>query len=67
VTIQFKNDDPGVPHNVEIKDGSGAEVFKGEIITGPAEASYAVPPLKAGSYTFACTVHPNMTGTLTVQ
>ena len=30
-------------------------------------ASYAVPPLKAGTYTFVCTVHPNMTGTLTVQ
>jgi cytochrome c oxidase subunit 2 len=67
VTIHFKNDDANVPHNVEIKDGSGAEVFKGQIITGPAEASYSVPPLKAGTYTFACTVHPNMTGTLTVQ
>jgi plastocyanin len=26
-----------------------------------------VPPLQAGPYTFICTVHPNMTGTLTVQ
>jgi cytochrome c oxidase subunit 2 len=66
-TIHFKNDDNAVPHNVEIKDASGGVAFKGEIITGPAEASYAVPPLKAGAYTFVCTVHPNMTGTLTVQ
>jgi len=66
-TIHFKNDDNGVPHNVEIKDGGGAEAFKGDIVTGVTETSYAVPPLPAGSYTFLCTVHPNMTGTLTVQ
>jgi cytochrome c oxidase subunit II len=66
-TIHFKNDDASVPHNVEIKDPSGAVAFKGDIITGPAETSYAVPPLGAGTYTFICTVHPNMTGTLTVQ
>ena len=66
-TIHFKNDDASVPHNVEIKDASGGVAFKGELITGPAETSYAVPPLAAGAYTFICTVHPNMTGTLTVQ
>jgi cytochrome c oxidase subunit 2 len=66
-TIHFKNDDPNVPHNVEIKDASGGVAFKGDIITGPTEISYAIPPLKGGSYTFVCTVHPNMTGTLTVQ
>jgi plastocyanin len=26
-----------------------------------------VPALPAGTYTFACSVHPNMTGTLTVK
>lgn len=67
-TIHFNNADDSVPHNVEIKDGTGASVFKGDIITGPAEASYQVPALKAGTYTFNCTVHPTtMTGTLTVQ
>jgi plastocyanin len=40
-------------------------VAKGAIITGVAEASYDVPALKAGAYTFHCSVHPNMTGTLT--
>jgi plastocyanin len=63
--IDFKNQDQGVPHNVEIKDSSGASKFRGEIITGPAEATYDVPALPAGSYTFVCSVHPNMTGTLT--
>ena len=66
-TIHFVNADAGVPHNVEIKDSAGTSVFKGEIITGQSETTYAVPALAAGTYTFACTVHPNMTGTLTVQ
>jgi cytochrome c oxidase subunit 2 len=67
-TIHFKNEDaPGVPHNIAIKDASGAEVFKGDIIDGGKEINYAVGALAAGSYPFVCTVHPNMTGTLTVQ
>ena len=66
-TIDFKNEDVGMPHNVEIKDSSGGQVFLGKIITGPAEEPYAVTPLKAGAYTFVCTVHANMTGTLTVK
>jgi cytochrome c oxidase subunit II len=65
--IHFKNGDATVPHNVEIKDASGASVFKGDLLTGPGETTYGVKPLAAGKYTFACTVHPNMTGTLTVQ
>lgn len=66
-TIHFRNTDASVPHNVEIKDAGGAVAFKGNIITGPSEASYNIPALAAGTYTFVCTVHPNMTGTLTVQ
>ena len=66
-TIDFNNEDVGMPHNVEIKDAGGTQVFLGKLITGPAKEPYAVPPLKAGAYTFVCTVHPNMTGTLTVQ
>ena len=59
----------GTPHNVSIHKDSptGPEVFKGEIFPGVAEKVYAVPALQAGTYGFACTVHPNMTGTLTVQ
>ena len=65
--LEFDNNDAGIPHNVEIKDASGASMFKGQIITGPAKVSYQVPPLPAGTYMFLCDVHPNMTGTLTVQ
>jgi plastocyanin len=66
--IDFKNNDAGTPHNVAIHEGSptGAEVFKGAIFPGPGERTYDVPALKAGAYAFVCSVHPNMTGTLTV-
>ena len=66
-TIRFDNQDAGVQHNVEIRDEAGAEVFIGEIFPGVAQRDYAVPALAAGAYPFLCTVHPNMTGTLTAQ
>jgi plastocyanin len=65
-TIHFDNKDPGTPHNVEIKDATGQSPWKGDIVTGPIITDYAVPALAAGTYTFVCTVHANMTGTLTV-
>lgn len=64
-TIKFENKE-AVPHNVDIKDGTGMEMFKGDLITGPGSIDYAVPALTAGDYTFVCIVHPNMTGKLKV-
>lgn len=65
-TVAFDNRDPA-PHNLEIRDASGASQFKGEIVSGPAVKVYNVPALAAGQYSFVCSVHPNMTGTLTVK
>jgi mono/diheme cytochrome c family protein/plastocyanin len=65
--IAFDNEDAGTPHDVDIKDASGAEVFKGDIFSGVATKNYDVPALPAGTYTFTCVVHPTMTGTLTAQ
>jgi len=67
--IDFDNKDPGTPHNVAIHKDSptGEEVFKGEIFNGVAKKTYTVKALPAGAYAFVCTVHPTMTGSLTVQ
>jgi cytochrome c oxidase subunit 2 len=66
-TIKFQNNDPSITHNVAIKDSTGQEVFKGEIFAGVDTRIYPIPALKAGAYVFGCSVHPNMTGTLTVK
>jgi plastocyanin len=72
--IHFVNDDPGIPHNVQIFEGTettGTPVFApedNELITGPDEVDYEIPALPAGTYTYNCVVHATaMVGTLTVQ
>ena len=65
--LKFTNNDPGISHNVAITDSTGQQVFKGEIFAGPDSRQYPIPALAAGTYTFACSVHPQMTGTLTVH
>jgi cytochrome c oxidase subunit II len=67
--IEFENKDAGTPHNVAIHQGSptGTEVFQGAIFNGVATKDYDVKALDAGTYSFVCTVHPTMIGTLKVQ
>jgi len=65
-TIHFDNQDASTMHNIVIKDASGNAVFTGDLVTGPAQTDYKVPALPAGTYSFACAVHANMTGTLHV-
>ena len=66
-TIEFVNQDVGTPHDVAFNDGSGVAVWKGEVFNGVATKTYQVPALPAGTYTFFCVVHQNMTGTATLQ
>ena len=54
------------PHNIKISDSTGAEVFKGEIVTNQ-QVTYQVPALAAGAYPFICEVHPDMKGTITAE
>jgi cytochrome c oxidase subunit II len=60
--IAFANNDT-VPHDVGIveTDFNGDDVDPGETIT------YVIPAMEAGTYTFYCTIHPTMEGTLTVN
>lgn len=66
--IAFKNDDgAGITHDIDIRDGSGQVVADQAVIDGGTSANYAYQPLAAGTYTFFCSIHVNMTGTLTVK
>jgi plastocyanin len=53
-----------VPLNVSISRDGGERRFEGAVFSGPGSRWYAVPALAAGTYTFVCDVHPNMTGRL---
>jgi hypothetical protein len=67
-TMALVNEDPGTPHNIELKDASGGIVFQGEVFNGVETRVYDVPALPAGAYSFLCTVHPTtMLGTATLQ
>ena len=68
-TITFDNRDAGTPHNISIYSDSslGEQLFKGDLVTGPATAEYQIPPLPAGEYYFQCDVHPTMSGSVIVS
>lgn len=69
-TLTFENR-VTVPHNVAIHEGSptavGAELWRGELLAGPASVDYALPTLTPASYVFVCSIHPLMVGTLRVE
>ena len=67
-TIHFKNDDAG--RAAQRRDQGRrrrSRCSRATSSTAAAEINYAVPPSRPARYPFVCTVHPNMTGTLTVQ
>ena len=71
-TLVFDNQDATTgPHNAVIEDASAALVpMAGDtaFFTGPDKRTYAVPALKAGTYTLVCQVHPTtMKSTLEVK
>ncbi len=71
VTVNFDNEDAGIPHNFALYDSSAAQntIFRGEIITGPATTNYTfTAPSNPGTYYFQCDVHPTqMNGQFVVK
>jgi plastocyanin len=68
--IDFDNQDAGTPHDIVIHAGdvNGAVVFDGEQFNGVKQMTYDVPALDAGSYTFVCSIHPQlMSGVMTAK
>jgi plastocyanin len=67
-TVTFKNDDQAL-HDVtaDTKDSAGKPIFKSETIEGGKSAPVkGVEFLTTGDYSFYCSVHPFMQGTLHV-
>lgn len=67
-SVNLTNADPSVPHNFAIRAANpdGSDWDPGIIVDGGGSAVYQPPPLPAGDYTFFCSLHVNMTGTLHV-
>lgn len=64
-TIEFTNQDAGLPHNVAIYTEQGGEpLFQGEQFPGEETRVYDVDPVDGGIFFFQCDVHPTtMVGT----
>jgi plastocyanin len=71
VTVNFDNQDSGIPHNFAVYTNSSAStsIFVGQIISGPKTITYKfTAPATPGTYFFRCDVHPTtMTGSFVVQ
>lgn len=59
-TIEFDNQDNGLPHNVSLYDTAGGDkktLYQGELTYGPKKITYQVPAQAAGKYEFICDPH----------
>jgi plastocyanin len=68
LTINFDNKDQAAPHNVAITKATPEGDFIGQPLADAGkQVTYKTPALAAGEYSFYCSVHPNMKGTLTAE
>jgi plastocyanin len=74
-TIDFSNQDPSIPHNVDVytKDPTqggthiGGATDVNDTITGVSSTTYQVNALQPGTYYFQCDVHTVMNGQFVVK
>ncbi len=69
-TIQFDNQDQGLPHNFALYEDESAAtaIFQGDTIEGPDTTEYTFTAPDPGTYFFRCDVHPTqMMGTAIVE
>ncbi len=62
--ILFKNTSSGIPHNVTFDDASASSATSATLQFGD---TWSVKFSTAGTYTYNCTFHPGMKGTLTIS
>jgi plastocyanin len=70
IDITFQNQDPSVPHNVDVTSDKAGSTSLGAapVAPGPATTHVNIGALQPGTYYFHCEVHPTtMTGTITVS
>ena len=68
VEIQFDNNDRDIQHNITILGQDPTKpIFRGQLVTGVATATYKFHAPPAGEYKFQCDIHPaQMKGTVKV-
>lgn len=69
VTIDFDNQDAGIPHNVAVYTDKTAttKIFAEPPFAGPRRMTYSFTAPQAGTYYFRCDAHPTMEGTITFR
>ena len=74
IKLELDNQDPGVPHNIEVYTNDQATerlagaTGPGDVITGVAQTSYEITGLAPGTYFFRCDIHPTqMVGKFVVK
>ena len=71
-TVDYRIDhrDAGVTHTIAFYDTTGRRLIASQEVVGPQQGwsgAFGVgPPQPPGQYTFRCSIHPQMTGEVTV-
>jgi plastocyanin len=65
IRLVLDNQDQGVSHDIRVFQGD-TDLGRAPAVVGPGLTSIELPALAPGRYQFACTLHPDMIGTIIV-